>query len=39
MAIYVMVHRDEAGSGGEETRMKRGLISDKMDNGKLGFLR
>jgi hypothetical protein len=39
MEIFEMELRDDAGSGGEETRMRRGLTDDKKDDKKLGSLR
>ena len=39
MEIFEMELRDEAGSGGEETRMRRGPTSGKLDDEKLGPLR
>ena len=39
MVIFVGELLDEAGSGGEETRMRKGHTSDKTDDEKLGYLR
>ena len=39
MEIFELGLWDEAGSGGEEARMRRGPTSGKLDDGKLGPLR
>ena len=39
MEIFEMEFWDEAGSGGEVTRVRRGVTSDKQDEGKVGSTR